>query len=111
MSDNTIRDKVAEALYNSDAWSAFIEHTEPGEFDTSTRVDGVVTFLGLADAAIAAYQQACIIETADHLAELVDTHGHEIVVLDAEGGACQGFYDFDADQFPATLLWTGACDE
>jgi hypothetical protein len=52
-----------------------------------------------------AERRARTIETVDHLAELIDRYGHEIVIVDALDGACQGFYDFDPEQFPATLVW------
>lgn len=60
----------------------------------------------LANAAIAAYRQACRIETREHLAEVVDRLGHEIVVLDATGNAWQGVYDMEDEHLPAWLLWS-----
>ncbi|AMQ67032.1 hypothetical protein [Mycolicibacterium fortuitum] len=46
------------------------------------------------------------IETLDQLAEYVDQHGHEIVVLDANGNAWQGVYDMSPDDLTARVLYT-----
>ena len=63
-----------------------------------------------ADAAISAHlealEQAARIDTPDELAEYIDQHGHNVVLLDAHGGAVQLFYDLDPDQYPAIVLWT-----
>lgn len=58
----------------------------------------------------AEWVKARTIENADHLAEVVDRYGHEIVIVDAGGGACQSFYDFDPEQFPARLVWIPEVD-
>ncbi|AID58865.1 hypothetical protein PBI_GAIA_45 [Mycobacterium phage Gaia] len=65
----------------------------------------------LADTIAAEWHKSRTIENADELAELIDRYGHEVVLLDAHGGACQGSYDFDPDQFPARVLHLPGVDD
>ncbi|WP_135452570.1 hypothetical protein [Mycobacterium sp. DL99] len=63
-----------------------------------------------AEAKVSEWLKARTIETPDYLAEAIDRYGHEIVIVDALGGACQSFYDFDPEQFPARLVWIPEVD-
>lgn len=74
--------------------------------DVDLGVEGERSWLAAFLAAAAEEHYRPVIKSSEHLMELLDKHGHEIVVLDAHNGAWQTYYDVDDGVYPGILLWS-----